>query len=465
MSLDDLRPLALLDGLSDDQLRELLAAGDVVPFGPGEELFREGRPADHWWVMLAGSVSLVRRIGPEETSVAVMDSPGQWAGGFRAWDVHGVYLATGRGAAPGRILRVPADRLRDCATAWFPLGVHLLQGMAQTARRIESVARQREALVALGRLAAGFAHEVNNPASAATRAVDALAETGDALQSALRRLSDNSISPEQLRALDALRRGIQPPALARNAMAIADAEDALSDWLAGHGVQRDWLIAPPLAAAGLDVAWCERAAVLLGDGLLEPGLEWIANSLATAALLTEVKESTGRISQLVAAIKSYTQLDRASVLRTDLTEGLQSTLVMLASRIGSGVTVVRNYDPDLPRIEAMPGELNQVWTNLIDNAIDAVDGAGTLRVSARGVSAHGTAHGVVVEIADSGPGIPPDVLPHVFEPFFTTKDVGRGTGLGLDISRRIIVDRHGGDITVSREGDETVFRVTLPTSH
>jgi signal transduction histidine kinase len=460
MSLEDLRPLALLDGLSDDQLRDLLAAGDVVRFGPGEELFREAQPADHWWVLLDGSISLVRRIGPEETSVAVMDSPGKWAGGFRAWDAHGVYLATGRGAAPGRVLRVPADRLRDCASAWFPLGVHLLQGMAQTARRIESVARQREALVALGRLAAGFAHEINNPASAATRAVDALAETGEALQSALRRLSDNSISPEQLGALDIMRREIQVPVVALNPMAVADAEDALSDWLADHGVQKDWLIAPPLAAAGLDVAWCERAAVLLGDDLLEPGLEWIASSLSMEALQAEVKESTGRISQLVAAIKSYSQLDRASVQRTDLTEGLESTLVMLASRFGPGVTVVRDYDPDLPRIEAMAGELNQVWTNLIENALDAMGGGGTLRVTTGRVG-----EGVVVEIADTGPGMTEEVRAHAFDPFYTTKAIGKGTGLGLDIARRIVVDRHGGDITIESGPGDTVVRVRLPLRH
>jgi signal transduction histidine kinase len=460
MSLDELRPLALLDGLSDDQLRELLAAGEVVPFGPGEELFREAQPADHWWLLLTGSISLVRRIGHEETSVALMDAPGKWAGGFRAWDDYGVYLATGRGAAPGRVLRVPADRLRDCATAWFPFGVHLIQGVAQTARRIESVARQREALVALGRLAAGFAHEINNPASAATRAVDALGETSEALQSALRRLSENSISAGQLLALDTLRREITLPAVRLSPIAVADAEDVLSDWLTDHGVQRDWLIAPPLAAAGLGAAWCERAAVLLGDDLLEPGLEWIAGSLSIEGLLAEVKESTGRISQLVAAIKSYAQLDRASLQRTDLAEGLESTLVMLAPRMGPGVTVVRNYDPAVPRIEALAGELNQVWTNLIDNALDAIAGSGTLRLSTRHVE-----DGVLVEIADTGPGMATEVRAHAFEPFYTTKGVGEGTGLGLDIARRIVVDRHGGDIAIESRPGDTVVRVRLPLRH
>jgi signal transduction histidine kinase len=173
--------------------------------------------------------------------------------------------------------------------------------------------------------------------------------------------------------------------------------------------------------------------------------------------LGEIKESTQRVSNLVAAVRSYSQLDRASVQRTDVTEGLQSTLTVLAHKL-SGITVARELD-EIPQIEAIPGELNQVWTNLIDNAIDAMDGSGTLRVSTSA-----TDREVVVEIADSGPGVPDDVLPHLFEPFFTTKDVGHGTGLGLDISRRIIVDRHAGDISVTRVGDETVFRVRLPLS-
>jgi signal transduction histidine kinase len=244
-----------------------------------------------------------------------------------------------------------------------------------------------------------------------------------------------------------------------NPVAVADAEDSLSDWLAEHGVQRDWLIAPTLAAAGLDVGWCDRAAALLGDDLLEPGLEWVASALSMDALVAEVKESTGRISQLVAAIKSYSQLDRTSLQQTDLTEGLESTLVMLAPRFG-GVTVVRDYDGAVPRIEAMAGELNQVWTNLIDNALDAMGGTGTLRVSTGSIEG-----GVVVEIADTGPGMPADVRAHAFEPFYTTKEVGKGTGLGLDIARRIIVDRHAGDITIESRPGDTVVRVRLPLHH
>ena len=457
MSVEDLRAIALFDGLSDGQLRELMAVGDELRFDPGEELFREAQPADYWWVLMAGTISLVRHVGHEETVLGVMDSPGQWAGGFRAWDAHGVYLATGRGAARGRVLRVPAERLRDRANAWFPFGVHLIRGLVHTVRNIESVARQREALVALGTLAAGLAHEINNPGSAATRAVDALEDTGEALLSSLGRLAEGSISAAQFAALDTLRREIEPPSASMEPLAVADREDALSDWLVGHGVERDWVIAPPFAAAGLDTAWCERAAVLLDGGPLEAGLEWVANSLSMATLLSEVKESTRRISDLVAAIRSYSQLDRASMQRMDLTEGLESTLVMLAHRLQGGVTVVRDYGNDVPRIEAFAGELNQVWTNLIDNAIDAMEGIGTLRVSTR---AH--ENGVVVEIGDTGLGMPKEVQAHAFEPFYTTKDVGKGTGLGLDVSRRIIVERHDGEITIESRPDETVLRVRLP---
>ncbi|MDQ3533744.1 MAG: ATP-binding protein [Actinomycetota bacterium] len=457
MSFEDLRAIALFDGLSDDQLLELMTGGEELRFNPGEDLFREAQPADYWWVLLEGTISLVRQVGHEESVLRVMDSPGQWAGGFRAWDANGVYLATGRGAAPGRILRVPAELLQDLANAWFPFGVHLIGGLVHSVRNIESVARQREALVALGTLAAGLAHEMNNPASAATRAVDALEDTCEALLSSLGRLAEGSISAAQFVALDTLRREIQPQSSSMEPLAVADREDALSDWLIEHGVEQDWLIAPPFAAAGLDIAWCERVAAVLDGGPLEAGLEWVASSLSTATLLSEVKESTRRISDLIAAVRSYSQLDRASMQQMDLAEGIESTLVMLAHKLQGGVTVVRDYGNDVPRIEAIAGELNQVWTNLIDNAIDAMKGTGTLRVSTRV-----NENGVVVEIGDTGPGMPKEVQTHAFEPFYTTKDVGKGTGLGLDISRRIIVERHGGEITIESRPDETVLRVSLP---
>ncbi|MDQ5815401.1 MAG: ATP-binding protein [Actinomycetota bacterium] len=457
MSIEDLRAIALFDGLSDVQLHELMTDGDELHFNLGEELFHEAHQADHWWVLLEGSISLIRLVGHEETVLGAMSSPGQWAGGFQAWDPHGIYLATGRGAAPGRVLRVPAERLRDRADAWFPFGVHLIKGLVNTVRNIESMARQREALVALGTLAAGLAHEMNNPASAATRAVDALEDTCEVLLSSLGRLAEGQISAAQFIELDRLRREGKAESASMDPLAVADREDALADWLEGHGVERSWLVAPPLAAAGLDIEWCERVAALLGDAPLEAGLEWVASSLSTATLLSEMKESTRRISDLVAAVKSYSQLDRASMQQMDLAEGIESTLVMLAHKLQDGITVVRDYGNDVPRIEAIAGELNQVWTNLIDNAIDAMGGTGTLRVSTR---VH--ENGVVVEIGDTGPGMPKEVQARAFEPFYTTKDVGKGTGLGLDISRRIIVDRHGGEITIESRPGQTLIRVRLP---
>jgi signal transduction histidine kinase len=457
MLVDDLRSLGLFDGLTDDQLAELAEGGTEVRFEPGLVLFREGEQADYWWVLVEGAIDLLRRVGTEETVVRTMDVPGWWAGGFRAFDEHGVYLATGRGASDGRIFRLPAEVLRDRLTAWFPFGRHLIEGLYGTARSIESTARQREALVTLGKLSAGLAHEINNPAAATIRAVDELETACQTLLSSLTRLADEEISPRQFAALDALRREIKPQAAAWSPLDLADQEDALSAWLTRHGVGHEWIIAPALAAAGVDLAWCERAAQALDGPALEPGLEWVASTLSAAALLSDIKESSRRISQLVAAVKSYSQMDRASVQRINVTDGLESTLVMLGHKLRGGVTVVRDYGTDVPEIEAYAGELNQVWTNLIDNAIDAMGGAGTLRVATRAEASE-----VVVEIGDTGPGMSPQVAARAFDAFYTTKDVGKGTGLGLDIAQRIVVERHGGTISIDSRPGETVLRVRLP---
>ena len=456
MRVADLRGLSIFDGLSDDQLAELVAAGTEVRVEPGIELFHEGEHADFWWVLVDGALDLIRHVGREDTVVGRMDTPGRWAGGFRAWDEHGVYLATARGVRDGRVLRVPAKALREVSDAWFPFGGHLIEGLFGTARSIEATARQREALVTLGTLAAGLAHEINNPAAAATRAVDALDGACATLLSSLTRLAADEISAQQFTALDALRREIQPRAGVLDPLALADHEQALSMWLTRHGVQQGWSIAPPLAAAGVDIAWCERAASALEGSALEPGLEWVASTLSAATLLAEVKESIRRVSEIVAAVKSHSQLDRASMQHIDVTDGLESSLVMLGHKL-HGVTVVRDYGADVPRIDAYAGELNQAWINLIDNAVDAMDGEGTLRVATR---SDGDA--VVVEIGDSGPGMSPEVLTRAFEAFYTTKDVGKGTGLGLDIARRIVVERHGGTIGIESEPGDTVLRVRLP---
>jgi signal transduction histidine kinase len=460
MRVEELRAIYLFAGLSDEQLLELIAAGDEVPFVEGQELFRAGEPADAWWVLIDGRVNLVRRTEREESVVGVMDRPGLWAGGFRAWSDTSGYLATGRGASYGRMFRVPASALGERVRAWFPFGGHLIEGFFNTVRNLEALSRQREALVALGKLAAGIAHEINNPASATARSVDALRDTCDALLASLVRLAEASLRADQFVALDALRREIDPATASFDPMAVADREEALSKWLEAHDVDAAWRIAPPLAAAGVDIAWCERAAEVLPGATLAPGLEWASSAVAMASLLAEMKESTARVSALVGAVKSYSQLDRASLQLIDLTDGLESTLVMLGHKLGDGITLVREYGSGVPRIEANPGELNQVWTNLIDNAIDAMEGHGTLRLS---TSASGDS--VVVEVADTGPGMPPDVQRRAFDPFYTTKDVGKGTGLGLDISRRIVVERHRGTITIDSRPGATVLRVEMPRLH
>jgi signal transduction histidine kinase len=456
MRAEDLRPLAIFEGVSDDRLAQLVAVGEEVSVAPGDEIFHEGAPADSWWVLLDGAVDLFRTVGREEATVGRMDVPGRWAGGFQAWDEHGVYLASGRVVEAGRLLRVPAAELRGLMEQWLPLAVHLIRGVFGTARSIESTVRQREALVTLGTLAAGLAHELNNPAAAAVRTVDAMADTCSALLTSLDGLAQGSITAEQFLELDKLRLQVVDRPPVRSALQLSDAEDELADWLSRHGVEEGWGLASTLAAAGVDVGWCEGAAELLEGLALRPGLEWIAGTLAMGTLLGELREATGRVSELVNAVRSYTQMDRAALQPVDVVEGLESTLVMLHHKLRE-IEVVRDHAPELPRIDAYAGELNQVWTNLIDNAIDAIDGVGTLRVTTRADDAM-----VVVEIGDTGPGLAPEVAARAFDAFFTTKDVGRGTGLGLDIARRVVVERHAGQITIGREGDETVVRVSLP---
>jgi signal transduction histidine kinase len=455
VDLVDLRRIGLFSTTDDEQLFALHAAGTEVAFECGDVLFQENHPAESWWVLLDGSVDLVRHVGHEETRLGAMDVPGQWAGGFRAWDEHGAYLATGRATTAGRMLSVPAAVLRSYWTTRFPLGLHLIEGVSRSARNYEAMARQKEALAALGTLAAGLAHELNNPAAAAARAVDALEEACDEMLSSLRRLAAAPITADQFAGLDTLRHELELRPTG-DLMDVADREDAVTDWLTEHDVTRDWMLAPALAAAGADVDWCERVAEALGQPPLEPGLEWVAATVSVAGLVAEAKDSTRRISDLVAAVKSYSQLDRASMQQTDIAEGLESTLVMFAHRIPGDVTVVRDYGADVPRIQALAAELNQVWTHLIDNALYAMAGDGTLRISTRVDRG-----AVVVEIADTGTGMSLETQKHAFDPFYTTKGVGEGTGLGLDISRRI-VDRHRGDIGIESRPGETVLRVRLP---
>jgi signal transduction histidine kinase len=338
--------------------------------------------------------------------------------------------------------------------------VHLLQGLFTGMQNANQLVAQRERLLALGKLTAGLTHELNNPAAAAVRATETLRERFAGMRHKLAMLADGHFDGLQLHRLTK----IQEKFIERMAAAeeltpiqVADREDELGEWLEERDVNGGWDLAPVFVAAGIATSDLDELSNAVDPGFLEPALRWLAYTVETENLLLEVKESTKRISELIGAAKQYSQLDRTPHQDVDLHEGLDATLVMMAGKIGDGVRVVKDYDRTLPHVPAYPAELNQVWTNLIDNALHAVDGDGTVTIR----TAHdgGTA---LVEVIDTGPGVPPDLRRRVFEPFFTTKGVGQGTGLGLDVSWRVVVNRHGGDLRVESEPGDTHFQVRLP---
>jgi signal transduction histidine kinase len=340
------------------------------------------------------------------------------------------------------------------------MAVHLLQGLFVGVRNSNEVVGQREKLLALGKLTAGLTHELNNPAAAAASATAALRDRFAGMRHKLALLADGRIDGSVLRALTGLQEGfVARVATAPELTALqrADREDELGDWLDGHGIGGAWDLAAVFVPAGLGTEDLEQVAGAVAGADLEAALRWLAYTVETESLLLEIAESTARISGLVDAAKQYSQLDRAPHQDTDLAAGLDATLVMLSAKIPPGVTVVKDYDRDLPPVPAYAAELNQVWTNLVVNALDAMAGSGTLtlRTAREGDCA-------LVEVGDTGPGVPEELRKRVFEPFFTTKPVGQGTGLGLDVSWRIVVNRHHGDVQLDSRPGDTRFRVLLP---
>jgi signal transduction histidine kinase len=462
---EELRGLFLFEDLDEDQLAWVAENGDVVDRAAGTEVSVEGEPAECFYVLLEGTMSMVRLIGGSEVETVRSSYRGVYSGAVQFYfgdRLEQRYPATVRAVTDCRFLALPAPSFAEVFRQWYPMAVHLLEGLFLGQRNIAEMVSQRERLLALGKLTAGLTHELNNPAAAASRATAALRDRFAGMRHKLAMLSEGKIDGEMLSSLT----GLQEEFVARiagapefSALERSDLEEGLVDWLDEHGLNRSWDLAGVFVAAGLAPADLERVAGTVAPTFLEPALHWLAYTVETETLLIEIGDSTSRISNLVDAAKQYSQMDRTPHQPTDLGDGLDATLVMLGGKIAPGVTVVKDYDPDLPKVPAYAGELNQVWTNLIVNALDAMAGEGTLtvRTGRDGDCAK-------VEIADTGPGIPEDLRRRVFEPFFTTKPVGEGTGLGLDVSWRIVVQRHGGDLRVTSSPGDTRFSVLLPLS-
>jgi signal transduction histidine kinase len=459
---DDLSATFLFESLSKEQLGTLAALGTEARFDAGETIFVEGQPAEFLWVLLAGEMELLRHIGGQRIRIATASRPGTYGGGIQAFSGSAVasgYRATAKALQPARFFRLPSSELGRLLADWSPVAKHLLDGYLQRLESIEATVRERERLISLGRLAAGLAHEVNNPAAAAIRATADLRLATHQLQNVVGWLAGADLPRDRIRGLLSLQNeavsAVRPPA--PGAIELANAEDEIGAWLDRHGVDNSWSLASTFTLVGLGESWLDRASHVLGVSELSPGLNWISATLLTTSLVDQIDNAVGRIAQLVAAVKEYSYMDRAPEQEVNVHEGIEKTLLVLGHKLRPGIQIVRGYDEHLPAIQANGAELNQVWTNLIDNAIDALDGSGQILIRTR----HDD-DDVFVEIADKGPGIPTDLVSRIFDPFFTTKEVGKGTGLGLDIVRRIVVDAHHGEISVESTPGDTSFIVRLP---
>jgi signal transduction histidine kinase len=458
----ELRKLFLFEKLSDEQLGWLSEHGWVTEAPSGATVLEEGAPAEVLIILLSGTITLSRRVGEDELEVSRTDQVGVYAGAMQSYVQDRPdqgYTGTVRVISSARFFVLRSEDFAWMMRTWFPMAIHLLEGLFLGMRNTQRIVGQRQKLLALGALSAGLTHELNNPAAAAVRATSTLRERVAGMRQKLAMLAHEELDPQLLELLvdvqeDAVRAVADAPKL--TALEESEREDELSDWLDEHEVPGGWELAPIFVGAGTTTEFLDKLAAGSPPALLEGAVRWLAYTLETELLINEITDSVTRISSLVAAAKQYSNMDRAPHERTDLHLGLKSTLVMLGSKL-EGIEVVKDFDRSLPPVPIYAGELNQVWTNLIDNAIQAMDGHGTLTVR---TSLDGEC--VRVEIGDTGPGVPAQIRQRIFEPFFTTKPVGQGTGLGLDISYRIVVGRHGGDLTVESEPGNTRFIVRLP---
>jgi signal transduction histidine kinase len=472
-SVEELRSLFLFEKLNTDQLDWLCEHGTVEAYEPGQ-VYAEGDAAQWFYVLLEGTVVLSRRVGADDVEVTRTSQQGVYSGAFQAYlgdRVQQIYRNSLSVTVPSRFFVVSAELFSTLMHEWFPMAVHLLEGLFFGTQIQQQIVGGRERLLALGALSAGLTHELNNPAGAALRAASALREGVVGARSDLGAIAAhgerapsldtlvsllNLASEQAGRAGEAAKAG-QGKASAPGPLEISDREDAMADWLDDRGVENGWQLAPPFVQAGLEADDLDRITGTVDDGVLPAVLSWLARTLETEGLTAEIEEATHRVSALVDAAKQYSQLDRASQQEVDVHDLLDSTVTMLAGKIPAEVRIVKDYGADLPEIPAYPAELNQVWTNLIDNAVAAMADGGTLTISTSLDREH-----LVVDFQDTGPGVPDEIKGRIFEPFFTTKPVGQGTGLGLDISWRIVVSRHHGDLSVESVPGDTRFRVRLP---
>ncbi|GIF77876.1 ATP-binding protein [Asanoa siamensis] len=462
LSPAELRKLFLFEKLDAEQLDFLASHGSVEHYAGGTYVYREGEEATCFYVLLSGTVALNRQVRGDEIETTRTDQVGAYAGATQAYieKIPQIYLNSMLAISDVEVYQLPADELATVLRDWFPMAMHLLEGLFFGMRSMQTMVSERERLLALGSLSAGLTHELNNPAAAAVRATSVLRTRFTGMRHKLALIADGRIDGTRLHALvglqeEAIKRAASAPEL--TPMQTSDAEDEVGDWLEEHDITGAWDIAPTLVSGAVDTEFLEKVRTDVGPDNFENALRWLTYTLDTEQLMTEIDESVTRISSLVAAAKQYSQLDRAPHQTVNVHELLHATLVMLHAKFPPGIKLVKEYDRSLPDIPAYAAELNQVWTNLIDNAIGAMGESGTLTVR---TSREGD--NLVVSIGDTGPGIPKDVRPRIFEPFFTTKPVGEGTGLGLDISYRIVVNKHHGDIRVDTKPGETWFHVVLP---
>ncbi|MBD2103017.1 ATP-binding protein [Leptolyngbya sp. FACHB-261] len=448
----------LFPKLSPEELQRLSEHGQVVEFNSGDVLFSEGDPLYQFYVVLEGQVQVTKQVGGEEQTL-VVHQPGEFTGEI-SMITGGPALATARSLGSSRVLEIKPDDFKRVLAECSQGAAVILAAMAERSRDVELQLRQKEKLAALGKLSAGLAHELNNPAAAGRRAAQQLREAISSVQARLLKVCEELFPDAQRQLLievqqEAMAYSTNAPRL--DPLTQSDREDALSDWLDEHDIGRGWELAPVLVSAGVSEEKLTTLADQFSAEALTEALNWLIETLTLTSLVNEVEQSTSRISQLVKAIKSYSYMDQAPLQEIDIHDGLENTLTILNHKLKYGITLKREYAPSLPTVCAYGSELNQVWTNLLDNAIYAMGGKGEITIH--------TAlelDQVVVEIADNGPGIPVDIQSRIFDPFFTTKGVGEGTGLGLDIARRIVVKRHHGELNVNSKPGRTCFQIRLP---